>query len=409
MNVIYHKRLTREVALHRFQVYCEEPMLFHCLHYCTAVHQDSISKTLAVTRTPEMLWHKVECLRLLQEALTQIDDAKLEIVICTVTYLVGFDLQEIASAHELPFVPHPWIHPWGAGGPWIVNGQRLPTKPHVDALQALVKRKGGLNCLQYPGLGLSIARTDLVYASINLEKPRHPCVWIPDDETARACRNMRFRSAQAAGQGFASIAGSLPPELLDAVLNAAATDLILSRYEYEPLLDPARIEILRCATQYRLLALPKWTQLQSQDNLRFDEKVYESCRLTAILYSNAVVLALPPHTGWHLRLCVQIRQLLRDCDMTELSRKAPGLLIWTLFIAALAAHKTPDHGHFVSLLRPALVRESLWTRSATEQVLEQFLWARKACGHAVEDLWAAVGMGGQRREDMRETGHDETF
>lgn len=123
-----------------------------------------------------------------------------------------------------------------------------------------------------------------------------------------------------------------------------------------------------------------------------DEVVYECCRLIGILYSTAVILGLPPHVGWHLQLCAQIRRHLEACDMEELSGDARGLLIWISFVASIAAYGSEYQDFFFSALRSVLEIEGLESRLEAEHVLKGYLWSSYTCGEGGALVWEALGL-----------------
>lgn len=387
MSLIFHNRLSHEQALQRFQAFCEEPMLHHVLHYCVAVLHDQTSNSLTLSRRLEMLWHKFEAIRLLNEALTNIDDCNIELVICTVMYLTGLDLEKRESEHTLLFRAHPWQALW----PWI-DGQKLPVKTHVDALQTLVNKRGGLEALQMPGLALSIARSDLVYHSLWLAAPRFPSIWTLDADTLAAYQGVQLSAPQLPTHGLSAIAGMLPISVVDALVNVANTERLLNNHLDVFSLDQRQMEAVRCLAHHQVLCLPAWDDTDGIYSDWADETVYELCRLAGMLYSNAVILGLPPHEGWHLRLCERIRACLEACDVEELSEDAPGLLVWVLFLGSTAAVGSGEEGFFVGALRTEVEREGLVARGEVEAVLEGYLWSGETCGEGGEVVFGLLGM-----------------
>lgn len=387
LSVIFHNRLSHAHALARFQSFCEEPMMYHVLHYCVAVFQDLLTGAIAVSRQPEMLWHKAQTIRLLHDSLLRVDESDLEVVICTVMYLTGSDLERHVSASTLLFRAHPGQATWT----WI-DGQKPPVKAHVDALGTLVAKRGGLLAIEMPGLALSIARSDLVYAALWLAKPRFPCFWSLDDATLAAYQEVQLTASQPAAAGLASIAGMLPFAVLDVLVHVAHTERLLMNHLQVFSLSEQQSEAARCIAHHRLLCLPAWDDTDGIHSEWADETVYECCRLTALLYSTAVILGLPAHVGWHVQLGAQIRRQLEACDVEELSGDAPGLLVWVLTIAAIAAVGSEGQAYFVEALREALGREGLQTRRAAEHVLEGYLWSVETCGEGMARVWEAMGL-----------------
>lgn len=361
--------------------------MHHVLSYCVAIYHDQVNESLALSRQPEMLWHKAEAIRLLNASLPHVDDSNLDLVICTVMYLTGLDLDKRQSNYPLLIQGHPWPAMW----PWV-DGQKPPVREHVDALQMLVRKRGGLEALQMPGLPLSIARSDLVNASLMLERPRFECYWALDEDAISAYQEIQLSAPQVPGYGLTSIAGILPFELFDVLVNIATTERLLRNHLNVFSLNEKQLESARCIAHHQVLSLPAWEATDGIYSEWADETVYECCRLTGILYSNAVILGLPPHIGWHVRLCAQIRSHLQDCDMEELSGDAPGLLIWILTVGCMAAFGSEHQEFFERELRSAVDREGLESRQSIEQVLEGFLWSAETCGDGANFVWETLEM-----------------
>ena len=107
-----------------------------------------------------------------------------------------------------------------------------------------------------------------------------------------------------AGSGFTSIAGIFLAQSRQTLITLTATDrLISSGYRDTYSLSESQLETVRCTAHHRLLSLPAWDDLDGETVEWADETVYESCWWTATLYSDAVALGLPRHTGWHVLIC----------------------------------------------------------------------------------------------------------
>ena len=382
--MVFHGELDYDNGLQNFQTLCGVPISYHVLHYCAAIRQDQISGTSTFSVHPETLLHQAEALRLLNEAISCLEECNLDAVIFTVYALSSLNSEMSKSEVRLQFRGFPWQTDW-------LWDQSASFKSHLDCLEMLVGRRGGLDALQMPGLALSIARSDLAYAAFWLTSPRFAYFWSLDDETLAAYEEVQLSAPHTASHGLTSIAGILPFEVLDVMINIANTDRLLSNHLDVVSLNSRQLESARCIVHYQLLCLPAWDDTDGVYSEWADETVYECCRLTAILYSNAVIMNIPPHTGWHLSLCAQIRRHLEGCDMEELSGDAPGLLIWILCIASIAAYGLEQQDFFASALQCALDREGVETRQAAEDVLVGYLWSSEACGKGADLVWQELG------------------
>jgi hypothetical protein len=62
---------------------------------------------------------------------------------------------------------------------------------------------------------------------------------------------------------------------------------------------------------------------------------YECCRLTAILYSTAVIFPQPAHSGWHMKLVRDVMAVLTSEVVDDWCEFAPALLLWVLVVRSL--------------------------------------------------------------------------
>lgn len=191
------------------------------------------------------------------------------------------------------------------------------------------------------------------------------------------------------GRGFASQQGvALTEEAVRVFTNLAVVDRILSHRglhwvkgaEVTPLLSA------RNAAHYDVLCLLSWDSLDSASKEQSHLVAYELCRLACLLYSNAVLMSLPPDTGWYKRLIERLAHLLesseRDHDNTHSK-----LLIWSLFTACVAAYDLPERVVFEQCFLEILSRSQITEWDRLHGILQEFLWSDAACEMRAKDLW----------------------
>lgn len=103
----------------------------------------------------------------------------------------------------------------------------------------------------------------------------------------------------------------------------------------------------RNAAQHSLLCLESWECLNEKDQACAHKTVYDACRLTALIYSNAVLFAVPHHSGWHTVLAGKLRATLESGEhMNPWPASMHATLLWCLMIGGIAAFQSPNREYF---------------------------------------------------------------
>ncbi|OQO07888.1 hypothetical protein B0A48_06680 [Cryoendolithus antarcticus] len=195
----------------------------------------------------------------------------------------------------------------------------------------------------------------------------------------------------AAGRGFFLYAQpGLTAPMLSILIQFSAVNERLkheSVTETGTVLDSTqRVLRLRNKLQYQLLSLPTWDDLDSEKQKASTRHVYDCVRLAAVIYSNAVLLALPHHTGWHTSLALRLRDLIDIDDWRDDPSTHP-VLLWILTVGGdRSEDRTFYEDHLSELLR--IMDSPSW--KAVERTLEGFLWSREACKHGAAMLWQSL-------------------
>lgn len=202
---------------------------------------------------------------------------------------------------------------------------------------------------------------------------------------------------RASGRGFEhKVPYRLPSSQLSVLINLSRVNQVMERCRDRMLCDRdlKKVVDLRNRAHHQLLCLQAWDTLSDNEREGIDRTEYECCRLTALLYSTAVVFPQPPHSGWHLRLVRDIKALLTVSIVNAWSRTAPALLIWVLSIAGIASFRSPERGFFEHSLRWTLEsRDYLVPKPAVRSQLKEFLWSDSACGRGFNELWDSLDLG----------------
>lgn len=139
----------------------------------------------------------------------------------------------------------------------------------------------------------------------------------------------------------------------------------------------------RTGIQKRLLLLPVSKDLDGSGSL------YKCVRLTAIIFSVAVIFPIP-NTFHVLQTSVTgLKTALEDYNLRALGKKCDEVVLWMLVLGGIAALDKPERGWFVSELAFLQARLGI-ERSSAEEVLERFLWLGSACAAGGRLLWDEV-------------------
>lgn len=195
------------------------------------------------------------------------------------------------------------------------------------------------------------------------------------------------------GSGFANVPGGLPRNVVVTLTDLAGVDKMMAKQEYITGVNilPTLLAV-RNATVHRLLSLPTWEEIDDAEKKKTDNLTYEVCRITSVLYANAVLLGIPPHNGWHRMVVARLRTIIEVARLDHVSEDVPDFLIWSLVLAGIAAYRTPHRRFFEHALRTILLRSGLYSWRSVRAAVGQFLWADSACEHGVAVLWDAIDL-----------------
>lgn len=181
-----------------------------------------------------------------------------------------------------------------------------------------------------------------------------------------------------------------------ATLEAYSCDR-LPHHMLESLLDSRNI------IQHRLLSLPSIHETSSPEWAKiFGQKshqnmlLYESCRMTALLYGIHVVYPIPCSKGPRTRL---LKQLKHSLEKIELLPDQPDLIksfLWCTVLGGIAAadetdaNGLPEKSWFSahSMLAGAMLGIRDWR--GVRAILQSFAWLGVACDHSGVMYWEDV-------------------
>jgi hypothetical protein len=109
INVIWPNLLIDKAASMKwFDLFRERPLIFHAFHYALAIHHDLLCNQISWSKSKQVIAHKTQTLRLLNQTLSDLSNENIELAILAVLVLASNELQpeKILSDVVLLFDPH---------------------------------------------------------------------------------------------------------------------------------------------------------------------------------------------------------------------------------------------------------------------------------------------------------------
>ncbi|KAM3417027.1 hypothetical protein BST61_g8609 [Cercospora zeina] len=363
------------------------PLVYHSLSYSCGIIQDfALRRPIQHHR----LLHRGQTIGLVNQALGNLADVDIEPVLLAISTLWRIDIENMGVAKEVPmqFKPHTrnlsWVNLFGTLGGDSRHGQ---------ALAQLVRRKKGPELGSFttlPSLEGTLALADLIDGSANAAKPNFPSIWSSRQYLEALDPALRRLSRDVEGQYFDQHIAHGPARERCAVFQRlSSVDKLLDDFARRSVSRDEAFFIaeLSSAVQHELLSLPSWRDLHGTQNDALPEVVCESSRLASILYSNSIVFPVKASDPWLDQLLTQMRAVFLDCDSVLEERDCAHILVWALFIAAMAAYSTSHRTFFSTLLSRLLRRFQLVSWDSVHAILQGFLWRDSACLPGARTLW----------------------
>lgn len=226
---------------------------------------------------------------------------------------------------------------------------------------------------------------------MNFTAPFFQCGWEIDPALLVAGRYWELPvGIDNAGQGFERVSRGMPR--LGTFMNLSAVNLAMAQHREQPLIgnDFKALVYARNAAKHQVLSLPTWDALPQSETCGRHRALYECSRLAAVLYANAVVFpTLEDFPGIQEPLR-QLRELLEDCDLSEWREGVSELLLWSIFIGGIGAHRSPHWPYFASALRRCTANMRELSSESVKAILRGFVWSDIACDEGATMLWNAI-------------------
>ena len=151
----------------------------------------------------------------------------------------------------------------------------------------------------------------------------------------------------------------------------------------------------RCAVHYQVLSLPATLPIQqhtSSGSDTIEDTLYQCCRLTTILFSNAIIVSMPPQTGWDVVLLPQLQAVLQRFAPPAPTQFTRAAHVWSLVLGAIAAEGSESRCFFVRSLQEACTKYAVTSWACVTSILESMIWSTSSCRKAMKRLFEEAGI-----------------
>lgn len=247
------------------------------------------------------------------------------------------------------------------------------TRTHIDALKALVEKRGGLSKVNTPGIADQIQATDIIQASLALMKPKFELCHLYHhvlEHQVKVIRPPRSRANQFdVSDHFKDLL--LDMRLYCRLLNRSYDDVQTALLSWE-------MNVQRNLIQYRLLSLSR-----GQD---------EICRLAALIFSNGVIFPIARKHPLQILVKQLVAELERRVDWDD---KSSEFLLWVTVVGGLAATGSVREEFYLRALKRLATDLCVTGYDDLRGIMHDYLWLDRACDGGASKLWNRAMSAGQ--------------
>jgi hypothetical protein len=229
---------------------------------------------------------------------------------------------------------------------------------------------------------------------LNLKKPQYPFYELPavallaNDSSINIVQTIE----ESRGNGFRSLLSfGLTKEIAAVLIDIMKISTIIEAHMQHTLINPNIVGLSskRNEVHYRLLSLPAAPILRKEPGSTLT--LYECCRLAALAYTTATLIALPLSTGVPQRLISLIQLEIEYIQFEDLYSCQARFYIWVLFLTGIWAEGMPERAWFIKQLKCLLELENISRWKDLKSVLLSFLWMSPVCDEGGMNLWDDIG------------------
>lgn len=146
---------------------------------------------------------------------------------------------------------------------------------------------------------------------------------------------------------------------------------------------------IRTSVQHRLLSLPTADEINDLSPTQSIElNIYETCRLTAVIYGVAIIFPIPNSYNALQELVQRLKTSIEVCKVDRLAITLPDFLLWILVLGGIAALEKPQRPWYVAQLAKLAKKTDIYDWERIVEKLSHFLWLESACGPGGQRLWS---------------------
>lgn len=242
------------------------------------------------------------------------------------------------------------------------------TNLHINALKALVEKRGGLSEVRIPGIADQVQSTDIIQASMFLTRPNFQlgCLYRHVlEHQVKVIRPPRSRANQF------KVSDDFKDLLLD--MRAYCRLLSQSYNDVQSALASWEMNVQRNLIQHRLLSLPRGHD--------------EICRLTALIFSCGVIFPIARKRP----LQILVKQLLAELELQiDLEDQPTEFLLWVTVVGGIAAAGSAREGFYAQRLTRLATDLCVFEYKHLRDIMHEYLWLDQACDKAASSLWVRV-------------------
>lgn len=173
---------------------------------------------------------------------------------------------------------------------------------------------------------------------------------------------------------------NLPASFLDLLQLIASLAAMMDTFSPTEHFGYQEFLTVRSVAHHRLLSLPEWHDVNGAAVTSQLGAIYECSRLTAIAFSNAVLLGIPPSTGWATNFCSSLIIPLDRLRAYDCSTVLRVFLLWISILGGMISEADSlHHEYFKTLLRHISTGTASATSTELSTTLDAFMWSNRVC------------------------------
>ena len=222
-----------------------------------------------------------------------------------------------------------------------------------------------------------------------IQSPRFECAWSLTKELERTCSSaLQFSPHNQLDPALKNREnGKLPVHFSSIMQRLSALNIKMNNEFGLKTSNFRRVGAARCAVHHELLTLQSRTNLGDHERADYNESIYDCCRLTCILYSNAVLLGIPPQSGWAEVLLPQLLAIHEALSTVVPTDFSVAVQVWSLMLGAIASKGRSHRTDFIHRLRNVLSTYGLGRWDDVQSMLESIMWSSHVCGREANLVW----------------------